>query len=93
MKLFAWILKRGWIPPETVGPIHPGQVWTHVPFTLRWDRRQDRFLVKIERLKEGLVWFSLIPGPTFQHVARPEAEFRKFFRLVPDIIAKAPESP
>jgi hypothetical protein len=75
------------LPPKTVGPILPGQVWTHVPFNLRWGQRQDRFLVKVLRVEDGAVWMSMIPGPQFQNVARPEPEFRELYRLVPDVIA------
>lgn len=87
MSIRRWIRDRGWLPPETVGPILPGQVWTYEPFNLRWGKRQGRYLVKIVRVEDGAVWFSLIPGPRFQNVARLEPEFRKLYRLVPDVIA------
>jgi hypothetical protein len=77
-------------PPETEGPILPGQVWTYVPFNLRWGQRQDRFFVKVLRVENGAVWLSMIPGPQFQNVASPESKFRKLYRLVPDLIAREP---
>jgi hypothetical protein len=66
MNPISWILRRGWTPPETEGPILPGQVWTYVPLNLRWGLRQDRYLVKVLRVEAGAVWLSLIPGPGFQ---------------------------
>ena len=88
MKIVSWVLRRGWIPPKTVGPILTGQVWTYVPFNLQWGMRQDRYLVQILRAEDGAVWYSPIPGPTFQNVARLESDVRKFYRPVPDIVAK-----
>jgi hypothetical protein len=73
------------LPPKTEGPILPGQVWTSVPFNLRWGQRQDRFFVKVLRVEDGAVWMSMVPGPEFQNVARPESEFRELYRLVPDL--------
>jgi len=78
------------LPPKTEGPILPGQVWTYVPFNLRWGQRQDRFFVKVLRVENGTVWVSIAPGPQFQNVAKPEAEFRELYRLVPDVSAKPP---
>jgi hypothetical protein len=55
--------------------------------------RQDRFLVKILRVEDGLVWYSQIPGPAFNNIAAREQKFRRFFRLVPDIVVRAPVTP
>jgi hypothetical protein len=87
MNIISWIKSRGWLPPETVGPIKVGQVWTYVPFNLRFGNRQDRYFVTVFRVENNLIWFSMIPGPRYQDVAVIESEFRKLFRLVPDINA------
>ena len=90
MRLIAWIKKRGWLPPETIGPIAAGQVWAMVRFKLGLMEPRNRCFVRILRLEKGVVWFSLIPGPTFQNVAMMEQKFRKLYRFVPDIVAAAP---
>jgi hypothetical protein len=92
MSIGAWVRRRGWLPPETVGPVVPGQVWTYVPFNLRFGRRQDRYFVTVFRVADGLVWYSMIPGPRYQDVAVLEAEFRQLFRLVPDLIFTAKQT-
>jgi hypothetical protein len=89
---YGWLLRRGWLPPETEGPILPGQVWTNATLELGIFSRRDRYFVKILKVAPidavgSAVWFSLIPGPRFQGVARPEADFRRAYRLVPDVIA------
>jgi hypothetical protein len=89
MNIFRWISKRGWLPPESVEPIVPGQVWTYVPFNMRLGKRQSRYFVTVFRVEDGLVWYSMIPGPRYQDVAVREAEFRKLFRLIPDLVVSA----
>lgn len=89
MNLVNWVATRGWLPPETVGPITAGQVWTYVPFNLRFGRRQTRYFVTVVLVGDGFVWYSMIPGPRYQDVAVGEPEFRQLFRLVPDLIVNA----
>ena len=85
MSIMGWFRRRGWLPPETVGPVLSGQVWTYVPFNLRLGRPQFRFFVTVLRVYDGRVWYSMIPGPRYQDVAVLEPEFRMLFRLVPDL--------
>jgi hypothetical protein len=43
------------------------------------------------RVEDGAVWMSMVPGPEFQNVARPESEFRELYRLVPELTAQTPK--
>ena len=64
----------------TETPILAGQVWLR-PRRFRWALRHE--FVKVLRVDPSGIWFSLIPGPTFQNVALTEPDFRKRYRLVP----------
>jgi hypothetical protein len=89
----SWLLRRGWLPPETEGPILPGQVWTNATLDLGWFWRRDRYFVTISGVESDVVSFSLVPGPRFQNAARLEADFRRIYRRVPEVVATGSVEP